>query len=139
MSFMSLMKTALRKVAIGLIAATGIGLFYLLAKTQVINEGFRGVSYDAGKLKLLEPGMHLLLSPLHVFKEEISIDKDEVIRLKEFEIKTADSVPAMIQANFTYRITDPKKAILGVDDYQEAVKETAKATISAILQQQRYD
>src|SRR5690349_19702216 len=103
---MSFLKTLAKTVAVGLIAATGIGIFYLLSKTRVINEGFRGISYNSGKLEVLEPGIHILLSPTHVFDKEIPINKDEVVRLHEFEIKTADSVPAMIQADFTFRIED---------------------------------
>jgi regulator of protease activity HflC (stomatin/prohibitin superfamily) len=113
---MRFLKTMAKALAVGLIAATGIGIVYLLSKTQVVNEGFRGISYDGGKLKVLEPGIHLLLSPLHVFDKEIPINKDEVVRLDEFEIKTSDSVPAMIQADFTFRIENAKDAILEVDN-----------------------
>lgn len=136
---MSFLKTAAKAIAVGLIAATGVGLFYLLSKTRIINEGFRGISYNSGKLVVLDPGIHILLSPTHVFDKEIPINKDQVVRLNEFEIKTSDSVPAMIQADFTYRIDNAKDAVLQVEDYHEAVKETVKGAISSILQQHRYD
>ena len=136
---MSFLKSLARAAAVTLIAATGVGLLYLLAKTQIINEGFNGVSYDAGKLKVLKPGIHLLLSPLHVFDQQVPVEKDEVVSLLNYEIKTADSIPAMIQANFTYRVTDPEKAVRSVNNYKKAVQETVKSTISYILQHHRYD
>lgn len=130
-----------RTLAIGMIAVTGIGLIYLLAKTHVIKEGERGISFDKGKLTVLKPGVHLLLSPLHEFDHTLPVDKDVVVTLEEFEIKSRDRIPTLIQAAFSYRIeaTAPENAILKVDDYKKSVKEAVKSTISSTLQQYDFD
>ena len=136
---MGFLQTAGKILLTSLIAATGVGIYYLLKKTIIINDGYCGISYNGGRLKILEPGLHLLLSPLHVFKDLIPFQKDQVVRLKEFEIKTADGVPAIIQIDFTYQIENAQKAIVGVDNYKEALKEAVKGAISLILQVKNYD
>jgi len=136
---MSFLKSLGRALLIGAIAATGIGLFYLYAKFHIIKQGERGISYNGDSLVVLPPGPRFLLSPLHVLSRTIPVDSDQVVTLSEFEARSQDNLPLLVQANFTYRIESNRQnvenAILRVTDYEKALQEAVRNQIVTTLQE----
>ncbi|ELR20718.1 SPFH domain / Band 7 domain containing protein [Acanthamoeba castellanii str. Neff] len=63
-------------LGVGLVACTGLGALYVLSKMQLIQEGSMGLTLHSGQPVILRPGRYVLLSPLHSFVEQKSINDD---------------------------------------------------------------
>ncbi len=63
-------------LGVTLVACTGIGALYALSKMQLIQEGSMGLTLHNGQPVILRPGRYVLLSPLHSFVEQKSINDD---------------------------------------------------------------
>lgn len=138
-----MLKNLLRKLAIGAIALTGVGLIYLLARTYFIKNNHIGVVIDYNaeeekdRVRLLNPGMHILLSPFKSFQKEIST-QDQIQKLNKFFVKTKDNVDTYIEADFTFRIDNPKASVVQVEGFQNALNETVKTAFSSAIQELNY-
>lgn len=64
---------------------------YVLGKMKVIEEGSMGLSMRNGRPVVLRPGRYVLLSPLHRFVEQKSIN-DDLIKFGPLTIVTIKKV-----------------------------------------------
>lgn len=119
-------------------AASALFALYLIARTVVINDGERGLSFNAGKLEILKPGVNILVNPMHQFKERFSII-DQVVELPEIEILTTDKIPMNIQAVLTYQINEKSLGAVSPDNFKasdhlhSAIIMLAKSTLASIV------
>jgi regulator of protease activity HflC (stomatin/prohibitin superfamily) len=130
--FSTYLRLVLRYSAVGALALSGVGLFYLLAKTCVVKDGFTGISYNQGRINVLEPGMHLLLSPFNFFQQWVS-KQEEVTEFSIDNILTPDNTPLRIKANLTWNVADCEKVMTKVSHYRQSLINTAKGTLTNIL------
>ena len=85
----------------------------------------------------MEPGLNLLVPFIHSM-----IRIDTRIRNRDLPkqmVITADNVTAMIDAVVYYKVVDPEKAALNVQDYELAVKDRARVVLRDIVGETRLD
>lgn len=110
-----------------------IMLLALLSRSvRQINQWEVGLKFSLGKfVGRMEPGLHLMI-PLITSMMRI----DTRIRNRDLPAQmviTSDSVTVMIDAVVYYRVVDPEKAALNVENYELAIKDRAKVVLRDIV------
>ncbi|OYT26760.1 MAG: hypothetical protein B6U97_03125 [Candidatus Altiarchaeales archaeon ex4484_96] len=89
---------------------------------RIINEYERGVLFALGKYSgTLEPGLRLII-PIYHSLSKVDI-RERVVDIAKQEVMTKDNVPVNINAVIYFKIFDPEKAIINVNN---VVYSTAK-------------
>lgn len=110
-----------------------LGLVVLaLRSVRQVNQWEVGLKFTLGRFSgRMEPGLHLLLPLMHAMMRI-----DTRIRNRDLPAQmviTADSVTVMIDAVVYYRVVDPEKAALNVENYELAIKDRAKVVLRDIV------
>lgn len=95
---------------------------------RVINQYEKGVMFGFGRyLGLWEPGLHIFVP---VYHRLVRVDtRIKAVDIPKQEIMTKDNVPIMINAVIYFRVKDPEKAILNVEDYHYAVSKYGQTSL----------
>jgi regulator of protease activity HflC (stomatin/prohibitin superfamily) len=125
-------------VSPALIVAT-IVVIYLVSSIHILKEYERGVIFRLGKLLPQPKGPGLIL----VFRP---IDSIVRIRLRTVvhdvppqDIITRDNVSVKVNAVVYYRVIDPRRAVVEVEDYNYATSQLAQTTLRSVLGQAELD
>ncbi len=97
----------------------GILILYALAGIRVIYEFERGVIFTLGNFDgLTKPGL-IWVAPIiqNLAKVDLRVRS---VDLPKQEVMTKDNVPVKVNATVFFKVEDPKKAILNVENYEEA-------------------
>lgn len=118
---------------------TALVLFILLSGIRVAREYERGVVFRLGRfIGLRGPGLFWLI-PLGVDKE-VRVDLRIVTNpIEQQETITRDSVTVRVNAVLWYRVQDPEKAVLTVEDFRRAVQQLALTTLRNVIGQHDLD
>ncbi len=103
------------------------GLF-LLAGIRIIFEYKRAVKFRFGKyIKILKPGFRWIIP----FVETIQVVDIRVITINILsqEVMTEDNVPCSIDGVVFFRIDNPEKAVLEVEEYRFAISQLSQAAL----------
>ena len=102
------------------------------ATLTVLREYERGVVFRMGHARpLYQPGLVFLI-PL--VDKLIKVDQRLVtLTIPPQEVITRDNVPARVNAVVMFQITDPRKAILAVENYAVATSQIAQTTLRSLL------
>ena len=113
-------------------------LIYLSAGLRVIIEYERGLLFVFGQYRSLKHSGLILYLPLveNLVKVPLRV---EVADAPPQEIITRDNIPLNINAVAYYRVENPEKAILVVNDYRFATFQIAQTTIRSIVGQYEMD
>jgi regulator of protease activity HflC (stomatin/prohibitin superfamily) len=104
-----------------------LGLF-LLSGIRIIFEYKRALKFRFGKfVKILEPGFRWIVPVV----ETIQIVDIRVITINIIsqEVMTADNVPCSIDGVVFYKVNNPEKAVLEVEEYKFAISQLAQAAL----------
>ncbi|GAA4276401.1 slipin family protein [Aquimarina mytili] len=104
-----------------------IGVFFL-AGIRIVFEYKRAIKFRFGKyIKILQPGFRWII-PL---VETIQIVDIRVITVNILsqEVMTEDNVPCSIDGVVFFRINDPEKAVLEVEEYKFAISQLSQAAL----------
>lgn len=113
-----------------------VGVMLLIAlvvmSLKVLREYERGVVFRMGRARpLYGPGL-LFLIPFA--DRMVRIDQRVVtLTIPPQEVITRDNVPARVNAVVMFQITDPVKAVLGVENYAVATSQIAQTTLRSLL------
>lgn len=113
-----------------------VGVILLIAlvvlSLKVLREYERGVVFRLGRARpLYGPGL-LFLVPFA--DRMVRIDQRVVtLTIPPQEVITRDNVPARVNAVVMFQITDPLKAVLGVENYAVATSQIAQTTLRSLL------
>lgn len=115
-----------------------LGVAYFLAGLRQINQWETALRFTLGKLSgRVEPGLTLFLPG---FQELRRIDTRMKNRdlLRQMVI-TRDNVTTMVDAVVYFRVIDPEKATLAIENYEAAVKDRAKVVLRDVVGETRLD
>ena len=101
---------------------------FFLSGIRIIFEYKRALKFRFGKfIKTLEPGFRWIIPIV----ETIQIVDIRVITINIIsqEIMTADNVPCSIDGVLFFKINNPEKAILEVEEYKFAITQLAQAAL----------
>ncbi len=103
-------------------------ILFFLSGIRIIFEYKRALKFRFGKfIKTLEPGFRWIIPIV----ETIQIVDIRVITINIIsqEIMTADNVPCSIDGVLFFKINNPEKAILEVEEYKFAITQLAQAAL----------
>lgn len=103
-------------------------LIFLLSGIRIIFEYKRAIKFRFGKyIKTLQPGLRWVIP----FIETIQIVDIRVItfNIDSQEVMTEDNVPCSIDGVVFFKINNPEKAVLEVEQYKFAITQLAQAAL----------
>ena len=120
------------------IAALIIG-GYLVNSVKILNEYERGVVFRLGKLlpSPKGPGVILVFAPIdRMVKVGL---RTIVMDVPPQDVITRDNVSVMVNAVIYFRVMDPQRAIVEVENFHYATSQLAQTTLRAVLGQVELD
>ncbi|RUT73290.1 slipin family protein [Ancylomarina longa] len=103
-------------------------VFFLLSGIRIIFEYKRALKFRFGKyIKILEPGFRWVIPVVETIK--IVDIRVITINIDSQEVMTADNVPCRIDGVVFFKIDNPEKAVLEVEEYKFAIMQLAQAAL----------
>jgi regulator of protease activity HflC (stomatin/prohibitin superfamily) len=122
----------LTALLIGLGVLLVLGLTLAAASARVLREYERGVVFRLGRLSELKgPGVVLLI-PFVDRLVRVSL-RTVTLQIPPQEVITRDNVPARVTAVAYFRVVDPNKSIVEIQDVLAATSQIAQTTLRSVL------
>jgi regulator of protease activity HflC (stomatin/prohibitin superfamily) len=114
-------------------------VFYLIASIKVLAEYERGVIFRLGKLlpQPKGPGVILVFAPIDRMVR-VSL-RTVVFDVPPQDVITRDNVSVKVNAVVYFRVVDPRRAIVEVENYNYATSQLAQTTLRSVLGQVELD
>lgn len=114
-------------------------VFYLISSIKILNEYERGVIFRLGKLlpQPKGPGLIFVFSPIDRMVR-ISL-RTVVLDVPPQDIITRDNVSVKVNAVIYFRVIDPRRAVVEVENYLYATSQLAQTTLRSVLGQAELD
>ncbi|HEX7502917.1 MAG TPA: slipin family protein [Acidobacteriota bacterium] len=116
-----------------------VAIFFILSWIKVLKEYERGIIFRLGRVldKPKGPGLILVLSPVDKL---IRIGlRTIVLDVPPQDVITRDNVSVKVNAVVYFRVIDPKKAVIEVQDYLYATSQLSQTTLRSVLGQAELD
>jgi len=116
-----------------------LAVLYLLSSIQILAEYERGVIFRLGKLlpQPKGPGVVLVFRPIDRIVR-ISL-RTVVLDVPPQDIITRDNVSVKVNAVVYFRVVDPRRAVVEVENYNYATSQLAQTTLRSVLGQAELD
>jgi regulator of protease activity HflC (stomatin/prohibitin superfamily) len=116
-----------------------IVVVYLIASIKILAEYERGVIFRLGKLlpQPKGPGIILVFAPIDRMVR-VSL-RTVALEVPPQDVITRDNVSVKVSAVLYYRVIDPRRAIVEVENYQYATSQLAQTTLRSVLGQAQLD
>jgi regulator of protease activity HflC (stomatin/prohibitin superfamily) len=113
--------------------------FYLISSIQILAEYERGVIFRLGKLlpQPKGPGVIFVFRPIDRIVR-ISL-RTVVLDVPPQDIITRDNVSVKVNAVVYFRVVDPRRAVVEVENYMFATSQLAQTTLRSVLGQAELD
>ena len=120
----------------GIIALALITLAYYIV--FVLREYERGVVFFLGRFQsVMGPGLIVLIPGV---QQLVRVDlRMRVLDVPTQDVITRDNVSVKVNAVIYFRVFDPEKAIVQVEDFQSATSQLAQTTLRSVLGQHELD
>jgi len=112
---------------------------YLVSSIQILNEYERGVIFRLGKLlpQPKGPGVVFVFRPIDRIVR-LSL-RTVVLDVPPQDIITRDNVSVKVNAVVYFRVLDPSRAVVEVENYMYATSQLAQTTLRSVLGQAELD
>jgi regulator of protease activity HflC (stomatin/prohibitin superfamily) len=112
---------------------------YLISSIKILAEYERGVIFRLGKLlpQPKGPGVILVFVPIDRMVR-VSL-RTVALEVTPQDVITRDNVSVKVSAVLYYRVVDPRRAIVEVENYQYATSQLAQTTLRSVLGQAQLD
>jgi regulator of protease activity HflC (stomatin/prohibitin superfamily) len=121
------------------LVAGGIVLLYLLSSVRILFEYQRAVVFRLGRALpgARGPGLLFVFWP---FERIVRIGLRTIVQdVTPQDVITRDNVSVMVSAVVYFKVTDPTKAVLGVEDYRFATSQLSQTTLRSVVGQVELD
>ncbi len=120
------------------IAITVLVIIFLSAALRILNEYERGVVFRLGRvIKAKGPGLIILIpvvdKMVKISMRLVAMDVDPQ------DVITRDNVSVKVNAVIYFRVIEPVKAIIEVENYQYAMSQLAQTTLRSVCGQAELD
>ena len=126
----------------GLAIAIAVLVFVVItiAKgVRLVAQGEEWVVERLGKYHAtLRPGLNILIPYLDRVAYKL-VTKDIILDVQEQEVITRDNAVIVVNAIAFIKVTDPVKAVYGVEDYAEAIRNMIMTTLRSIVGEMELD
>lgn len=115
-----------------------VALAILISSLKILREYERGVIFLFGHFQAVKgPGIIILIP---VMQQMVRVDlRTIVMTVPPQDVISRDNVPVKVDAMILYRIIDPEKAVIQVEDAPEATSQLAQTTLRSVLGQHELD
>ena len=115
-----------------------VALAILISSLKILREYERGVIFLFGHFQAVKgPGIIILIP---VMQQMVRVDlRTSVMTVPPQDVISRDNVPVKVDAMILYRIIDPEKAVIQVEDAPEATSQLAQTTLRSVLGQHELD
>ncbi len=122
-----------------LLVVAVIAIFFIMNWIKVLKEYERGVIFRLGRVldQPKGPGLILVLSPIDKLVR-IGL-RTIVLDVPPQDVITRDNVSVKVNAVIYFRVVDPKKAVIEVQDYLYATSQLSQTTLRSVLGQVELD
>jgi regulator of protease activity HflC (stomatin/prohibitin superfamily) len=117
----------------------GAVIFWLLSSIKILNEYERAVVFRLGRLRLEAqgPGITIILFPID---RMVRVSLRTIVHdVPPQDVITRDNVSVKVNAVVYYRVMDPKRAIVEVEQYHYATSQLSQTTLRSVLGQVELD
>jgi len=114
-------------------------VFWLLLSVKVLNEYERGVIFRLGKLLPAAKGPGLILVAFPIDRMVRVTLRTVVLDVPPQDVITRDNVSVKVNAVVYFRVMDPIKSVVSVENYLYATSQEAQTTLRSILGQAHLD
>ena len=113
-------------------------VFILASAIRILREYERGVVFTLGRFTGVKgPGLILVIP---VVQQVVRIDlRTRVFDVPPQDVISRDNVSVRVNAVVYYRVIDPEKAIIQVEDFNQATSELAQTTLRSVVGQHELD
>lgn len=110
----------------------------LLYTFRVLREYERGVIFFLGRFQTVKgPGLIIVVP---IIQQMVKVDlRTLVYDVPSQDVISRDNVSVKVNAVIYFKVVDPEKAIIAVEDYFEATNQLAQTTLRSILGQHELD
>jgi len=118
--------------------AIAVVVMLLLASVKILRQYERAVVFTLGKFQNVRgPGLVLLVP---FIQEMVRVDlRIQVIEIPTQDVISRDNVSMKVDAVLYFKVSDPERAIIQVQDYLPATNMLAQTTLRAVLGQHELD
>ncbi|WP_043200234.1 slipin family protein [Pseudomonas putida] len=123
---------------VGFTAVLIVLAMLLLSAFRILREYERGVVFQLGRFwQVKGPGLILLIP---VIQQMVRVDlRTVVLDVPPQDVITRDNVSVKVNAVLYFRVLDPQKAIIQVEDFLVATSQLAQTTLRAVLGKHELD
>ena len=110
----------------------------LASAIRILREYERGVVFMLGRFyKVKGPGLIIIIP---VVQQMVRVDlRTLVLDIPTQDLITRDNVSVKVNAVLYFRVVDPERAIINVENYMEATGQLAQTTLRSVLGQHELD
>ena len=114
-------------------------IFLLASAVRIVQEYERGVIFRLGRVlgRAKGPGLFFLI-PIADRMVKVQL-RTVTLAVPPQEVITRDNVPARVDAVIYFRVVDPNKSVLEVEDYGLATSQISQTTLRSVLGQKDLD
>ncbi|MGH9750671.1 MAG: slipin family protein [Candidatus Polarisedimenticolia bacterium] len=122
-----------------MLVVIGAVVFWLMSSLKILNEYERGVVFRLGRLlaEAKGPGLVVIAFPIDRM-QRVSL-RTVVHDVPPQDVITRDNVSVKVNAVVYYRVMDPRKAVVEVEQYHYATSQLAQTTLRSVLGQAELD
>ncbi len=121
-----------------LIVLIGAPLAVLFASLRILREYERGVIFVLGRFwRVKGPGLIIVIP---IIQQMVRVDlRTRVLDVPTQDVISRDNVSVHVNAVVYYRVLDPQRSIIQVEDYALATSQLAQTTLRSVLGQHELD
>ena len=114
-------------------------LVTLFAGIKIVSQGEEWVVERLGKYHTtLSPGLNVIIPYIDSVRQKIST-RDIILDIDQQEVITKDNAVILTNAVAFIRVTDPKRALYGIEDFRLAIQNLITTTLRSIIGEMKLD
>ena len=127
----------------GSIITSVVFLFFVIVTVakgvRIIPQGEEWIVQRLGKYRVtLMPGLRFIIPYFDTVAYKVTT-KDIILDVQEQEVITRDNAVIVVNAIAFIKVTDPVKAVYGVEDYSDAIRNMIMTTLRSIVGEMELD
>jgi len=126
--------------ALNIVIILAIGLIVTLYKgINIVPQGEEWVVERLGKFsRTLKPGLNIIIPYIEAVRQKITT-RDIILDIPQQEVITRDNAVILTNAVTFIRVTNPRDALYGIEDFRLAIQQLVMTTLRSILGEMSLD